>query len=128
VTIVDASVMLAWLDPNEPHHEPATEGLRQATARGEVGLPLIALSECLVRPYKQSVTAARRVERKLTSVASVTLPTIEVARQTAQLRAARSLKTPDALVIATAMVLKAAAILTLDERWDGIDPRVHVLR
>ena len=127
MTIVDASVMLAWLNPAEPHHRHATEGLREATARGEIGLPLIAFSECLVRPYKHGVTAARRVERKLTAVASIALPTIDIARQTAQLRATRNLKTPDALVIATGIVLKATAILTLDERWDGIDSRVQVL-
>jgi predicted nucleic acid-binding protein len=127
LTIVDASVMLAWLNPAEPHHEPATEGLRRAAARGEVWLPLIAFSECLVRPYKQGVTAARRVERKLTSVVGVALPTVEIAHQTAKLRATRTIKTPDALVIATGIVLKATAILTLDERWDGVDSRVHVL-
>lgn len=127
LTIVDASVMLAWLNPAEPHHRPATEGLRHAAARGEIGLPLIAFSECLVRPYRQGVTAARRVERKLTAVASVALPNLDIARQTAQLRATRDLKTPDALVIATGIVLKATAIMTLDERWNGIDSRVQVL-
>src|SRR5215471_15315463 len=113
--------MLAWLSPAEPHHRMATEGLRQAAAAGEIALPLIAFSECLVRPYKQSVAAARRVERKLTAVATVAVPTIDIARQTAHLRATRNLKTPDALVIATGFVLKATRILTLDERWDGID-------
>jgi predicted nucleic acid-binding protein len=127
LTIVDASVMLAWLNPAEPHHRPATEGLRLAAESGEIGLPLIAFSECLVRPYKQGVTAARRVERKLTAVASIALPTIDIARQTAQLRGTRNLKTPDALVIATGIVLKARTILTLAERWDGIDSRVRVL-
>ena len=127
LTIVDASVVLAWLSPDEPHHRTATEGLRQANAAGEIGLPLIAFSECLVRPYRQGVAAARRVERKLTAVATIAVPTIDIARQTARLRATRNLKTPDALVIATGIVLKATTILTLDERWDGIDPRIAVL-
>ena len=127
MTIVDASVILAWLNSAEPHHLPATEGLRKAAAQGEIRLPLTAFSECLVRPYQQGAAVARRVERKLTSVASVALPTIEIARQTAQLQATRHLKTSDALVIATGIVLKATAILTLDERWDGVDARVHVL-
>jgi predicted nucleic acid-binding protein len=127
LTIVDASVMLAWLNPAEPHHRPATEGLRQAIAAGEIGLPLIAFSECLVRPYEQGVAAARRVERKLTAVATIAVPTIDIARQTAHLRATCNLKTPDALVIATGIDLKATTILTLDERWDGVDPRIHVL-
>jgi predicted nucleic acid-binding protein len=127
LTIVDASVVLAWLSPAEPHHRTATEGLRQANAAGEIGLPLIAFSECLVRPYRQGVAAARRVERKLTAVATIAVPTIDIARQTAHLRATRNLKTPDALVIATGIVLKATRILTLDERWDGIDPRIAVL-
>ena len=92
---------MTWLSPAEPHHRTATEGLRQAAAAGEIGLPLIAFSECLVRPYRQGVAAARRVERKLTAVATIAVPTIDIARQTAHLRATRSLKTPDALVIAT---------------------------
>jgi len=127
LAIVDASVMLAWLSPAEPHHRAATEGLRQAATAGKIGLPLSAFSECLVRPYKQGVAAARRVERKLTAVATIAVPNIDIARQTAHLRATRNLKTPDALVIATGIVLKATRILTLNERWDGIDARIAVL-
>jgi predicted nucleic acid-binding protein len=127
LTIVDASVMLAWLNPAEPHHAPATEGLNQAAARGEIWLPLIAFSECLVVPFKQGIVAARRVERKLMSVAGIAVPTIEIARHTARLRATRDLKTPDALVIATGIAMRATTVLTLDERWDGIDPRIRVL-
>jgi hypothetical protein len=46
----------------------------------------------------------------------------------AELRAQhRSLRLPDALVIATGIVDDASVILTGDARWDGIDKRVELL-
>jgi len=52
----------------------------------------------------------------------------DVAMAAAQLRAQhRSLRLPDALVIATGIVDDASVILTGDARWDGIDERVQLL-
>jgi predicted nucleic acid-binding protein len=34
---------------------------------------------------------------------------------------------PDALILATAVELRAREILTFDERWRSLDPRVRVL-
>ena len=45
----------------------------------------------------------------------------------AQLRAKRQIKLPDALILATAVELRVAEILTFDERWRSIDPRVRLL-
>jgi len=51
-----------------------------------------------------------------------------VARECARLRAANaSLRMPDAIVIATGLVIKADHILTGDKRWRNIDPCVTVL-
>lgn len=51
-----------------------------------------------------------------------------VAVSAARLRAKhRSLRFPDAVVIATAQVLGAQAILTGDKRWDRVDSRVRLV-
>lgn len=52
----------------------------------------------------------------------------EVAVTAAQLRAThRSLRLPDALVLATAPAVKADAVLTGDEQWLRIDSRVQLI-
>lgn len=127
LTVVDTSVLLAWLEPDEPHHRVAVEGLGEARSAGDLAIPVTAFAEVLVRPYRQSPQAGRRVERKLTEIGSVVPTSIEVGRRAAQLRASVQLKLPDALIVATGLELKAAAILTLDQRWSGIDPCVRVL-
>jgi predicted nucleic acid-binding protein len=50
-----------------------------------------------------------------------------IASQAAQLRATRQIRLPDALILATAMQVAAAQILTLDRRWRGMDTRVRLL-
>jgi hypothetical protein len=35
---------------------------------------------------------------------------------------------PDALVLATVDVVQADAVLTGDKRWEGMDPRIEVIR
>ena len=127
LTVVDASVLLAWLGPAEPHHGVATEELREARSTGDLAIPVMAFAEALVRPYRQGAPAGRRVERKLTEIARVVPTSIEIGRRAAQLRAGGSIKLPDALVVATGLELRAGAILTLDERLSGIDRSVRVL-
>jgi predicted nucleic acid-binding protein len=115
------------LEPAEPHHEVATEELRQARSTGDLAIPATAFAEALVRPYLHGVQSGRRVERKLTEIGQVVPTSIEIGRRAAQLRAGGSIKLPDALIVATGLELRAAAILTLDERLSGIDDTVKVL-
>jgi predicted nucleic acid-binding protein len=127
LTVVDTSVLLAWLEPAEPHHQVAVAELSEARSGGDLAIPVTAFAEALVRPYRQGPQAGRRVERKLTEIGHVVPTSIEVGRRAAQLRAGSAIKLPDALIVATGLELKATAILTLDERWSGIDPCVKVL-
>jgi len=53
----------------------------------------------------------------------------DVAKIAAALRARhKSLRLPDALVLAVGRVTDASAILTADSRWRGVDRRVQVVR
>lgn len=52
--------------------------------------------------------------------------TRDIASRAAQLRAARQIKLPDALILATAMQMAAEQMVTLDRRWRGV--RVRLLQ
>ena len=127
LTVLDTSVLLAWLEPAEPHHRVAVDRLGAARSSGDLAIPVTAFAEALVRPYRHSPQAGRRVERKLTEIGRVVPTSIEAGRRAAQLRAGNQIKLPDALILATGIELKATAILTLDERWSRIHPSVDVL-
>ena len=127
LTIVDTSVLLAWLEPAEPHHQVVVQELSAARTAGDLAIPVTAFAEALVRPYRDSAQAGRRVERKLTEIGDVVPTSTEIGRRAAQLRASLGIKLPDALIVATGLERKATAILTLDEKWSRIDPSVRVL-
>jgi predicted nucleic acid-binding protein len=127
LTVVDTSVLLAWLEPAEPHHKVAVEELTDARASGDLAIPVTAFAEALVRPYRQSPQAGRRVERKLMEIGRIVPTSIEVGRRAAQLRSRSQVKLPDALIVATGLEMRATAILTLDERLSRVDPAVKVL-
>jgi predicted nucleic acid-binding protein len=101
---------------DHPTFAPKFAGLFEAAAAGEVELALstIALAEVLTGPCKAGQTAlAKRFEAVLNSyrVVPVTTPTASLA---AQLRAQYRLKIPDALQLATALEIGAAALVTHD--------------
>lgn len=127
LTVVDTSVLLAWLEPAEPHHQVAVQELSAARTYGDLAIPVTAFAEAVVRPYQHSLQAGRRVERKLMEIGDVVPTSIEIGRRAAQLRASRGIKLPDALIVATGLERKATTILTLDERWSSVDPSVRVL-
>jgi predicted nucleic acid-binding protein len=45
----------------------------------------------------------------------------DIARLAAEIRAARGLRLPDAVIVATGLRLGADVILTADARWKGIE-------
>jgi len=45
----------------------------------------------------------------------------DIARLAAELRAARGLKLPDAVIVATGLRIGADVIVTADARWQGIE-------
>jgi len=93
-------------------------------------LPASAFAEVLVGASRLGGEAIRRTEAFVDSVVEVVHPIDrDVAKVAAALRAGhRSLRLPDALVIAVGRVTDASAILTADTTWRGIDRRVRVVR
>jgi predicted nucleic acid-binding protein len=121
VTVIDAGVLIGFLDGSDAHHLEAERALANARQRGdEIVLPASALAEALVSPARagESFIAAIRefIERLPLVVAELD---IEIAVVAARLRArhGQKLKLPDALVVATAIQQEAGVLVTTDRGW-----------
>ncbi|HVL84135.1 MAG TPA: PIN domain-containing protein [Pseudonocardia sp.] len=124
---LDASILIAFLEPADTHHARAVSELRAVRTRGdEFVLPISVLSEVMVGGYRNGT--APELFRSLAGLfGPARRPDEAIALKAAELRARRSsLRLPDAFVIATGIV-DNATVLTCDLRLAGVDPRVQVL-
>jgi predicted nucleic acid-binding protein len=128
--VVDAGVLVGLLDPEATSHARATSALHEVRrARDQVLLPSTALAEVLAGANRLGPVAVQTVEAFVDGLIDrVCDVDREVARTAARYRARhRFLRLPDALVLAVGQVLRADAVLTLDERWSRVDRRVRVV-
>ena len=104
LTHLDAGVIIGFLDADDSHHDTARAALSNALDHGDqLFMAASALAECLVGPARRSQQAIELVRTVIDRlpVSVVDLDT-EIATRAAILRARhRTLKLPDALVIAT---------------------------
>jgi predicted nucleic acid-binding protein len=117
--VLDAGVLIGVLDRSDVHHAAATEALRLAEENlDRLVLPASALAEILVGPSRRGPEAVAIVDGLLVTLA-IDLMAIDqaIARQAAVLRAKTGLRLPDALVVASAVVLRADRLLSTDGRW-----------
>jgi predicted nucleic acid-binding protein len=121
LTVADAGVVIAYLDPSDAHAAAASVALLDARARlDRIVLPISAYSECLVEPTRRGPDALNLVQEAVAEYPLELTPiSVEVAEAAARLRAAHGprLRLPDALVVATAQVLDADRLVTTDHRW-----------
>lgn len=123
--VLDASVVIAHLDPADAHHERATALLLEH-ADDDLRLPASAYAETVVDPARSG-----RLDEVRDAIDSLGLR-IEpidkaIADRAASLRARRrALRLPDALVLACGEVLDADTIVTADRRWRRFE-RVRVI-
>jgi predicted nucleic acid-binding protein len=120
LTVLDAGVLIGFLDGNDAHHDAAHTALRDARDRNDLlVLPASAYAEVLVGPSRKGSSAVAAVRDLVERVPVQIAPLdAEVAEAAADLRARhRSLKLPDALVIATAATLEADHLVTTDRGW-----------
>jgi len=124
--VVDASVVIALLDPHDAHHENARRALDEHAGSSLV-LPASAYAETLVGPAQQGVAdrAIEAIGRLGVDIAPIDAA---VAEGAAALRARHaSLRLPDALVLACGEVLDAEAVWTADGRWPSITDRARLI-
>ena len=131
LTVLDAGVVIGVLDESDRHHAGATASLAQARDRGDdIALPASAYAECLVSPNRRGPEAVDIVDEFLDALpADIAPATRVIAAIAASLRATHgpALRLPDALVVATAIVLKADRIVTTDSRWPRLPIAVDVV-
>jgi predicted nucleic acid-binding protein len=127
VSVLDASVLIALLDEKNAGRPAARAAVAQLKGDHDLLIPVTAFWESIVAPYRRSRHAGQRAEAALVALGSIVDVTREIASRAAQLRAARQIKLPDALILATAVHVAADQILTLDRHWRGLDSRVRVL-
>ncbi len=120
LTHLDAGVIIAFLDADDSHHDAATSALADALDQADrLSIAASALAECLVGPARRSAKAVELVRTAIGRLpASVVALDGEIATRAAVLRARhRTLKLPDALVIATADTTCADRLITTDRKW-----------
>ena len=120
LTHLDAGVIIAFLDADDAHHDAARSALTDALDNTErLSLAASALAECLVGPARRSPKAVEVVRTLIERLpASIVDLDAEIATRAAMLRARhRSLKFPDALVLATAEQSRADRLITTDRKW-----------
>ena len=131
LTVLDAGVVIALLDASDVHHAVAATALREARDRGdEFVIPVSAYADCLVSPSRSGPAAIATVDGFLDGLPARVEPATRVIGAAASLRGAHgpSLRLPDALVVATAIVLAADRVITADARWPPFAVSVEVLR
>ncbi|MCU0268208.1 MAG: PIN domain-containing protein [Acidimicrobiales bacterium] len=120
LTVLDAGVLIGFLDGNDAHHAAARRALADALGRDDrLVLPASAYAEILVGPSRSGAVAVEAV-RDLVDRVPIRIEPLdaETAVAAAAIRARHgSLKLPDALVIATAGRLDADHVVTTDRGW-----------
>ncbi len=122
---LDSDIVIAFLDPGDDQHARAVAELRPLLALGEdllVGATVYA--ETIVRPLQEGTDAT--VDAFLDAAGVSVVPVDRaVARRAARLRAKHSsLRLPDALSLATALV-SDATLLTFDEKLKRVATRAQ---
>jgi predicted nucleic acid-binding protein len=119
--LIDSSVVLAYLAGGEAGSSRAVELFDAfiATGRNPASLSMVTVAEILVRPFRRGSAAVATAEAFLQHFADIRLVpvTYDVAREGARLRASTGLPMPDALIIASALIVGADAFVTNDRNW-----------
>ena len=122
---LDADIVIAFLDPGDDQHATAVAELRPRLAAGDELLAAATVyAESIVRPLQLGTDAT--VDDFFDAVGISIVPIDRaVARRAAVLRAEhQSLRLPDAMSLATAIVTDSA-LLTLDKKLRQIARRVQ---
>ena len=129
LAVLDTSVVIAFLDPNDALHQAAVEALTEHQ-HDELVIPASVYAEILVGPYRKGAEAVAEVEPFLADFAVRIEPiTPTIAQAAARLRSdSQNLRLPDALVLATADETAADSVLTGDESWTTLSHRVTLLQ
>jgi predicted nucleic acid-binding protein len=128
---IDTAIIIYLIEENQ-RFSPVIAPLFEAADAGELELVVSALTllEVLVVPYRAgNIALAERYEAVLTRSRGVRMIdlTREHMRLAAQLRAASSVATPDALQLATCLASRCSAFVTDERRLPSI-PGLRIIQ
>jgi predicted nucleic acid-binding protein len=127
--VLDTSVVIGFLFADDAHHRSARQEILDIRHRGDqFVLPASVLAESLIAEYRVSRAAGDELgEELIAAFGPERVVDADVATAAARLCARhRSLRLPDALVIATGVV-ERATVLTCDKRLASVDGRIQLL-
>jgi predicted nucleic acid-binding protein len=111
LTVLDASVLIAYFGPGDVHTDAATALLEQAD---DLAASTITFAEVLAGATRlgrdQELLAA------LTDLGVAEVPIVDGAAALAELRVATGLRMPDCCVLLAADTLQASSVATFDDR------------
>ena len=111
--LLDANVLIGYVEPSDVHHGAATD-LLLAHADEQFGASVLTLAEFLVGPARQGVLSAGLAAIEDIAVAAVPLGA-DAAGGLADLRARTGLRLPDCCVLHAA-IQTGGVVATFDER------------
>ena len=120
LTHLDAGVLIGFLNAEDAHHGSAAKAIGDALSENQtLAMSASVLAEILVGPSRSGAKAVAVVRNMVATLPIEVVPIDdEIAVTAAGLRARhRSLRLPDALVIAAAEAQGADRIVTTDRRW-----------
>ena len=118
--LIDSAPLIYYIE-NHPKLESRFRPVFEAPApRFRLAITTIAISEVLVGPFKmKNESLALRYSSVLESWQRVDLD-LEIAESAARLRASLGLKLPDAIQVASALKINAAALVTHDRDFSRV--------
>lgn len=123
--LIDTAPLIYHLEDVEPWSDLTTMAFDLLASEQVSGfLSAVSVTELLVKPFAAGEQTAEAAERFLLSIPNVAIAPVDyaIARRAAALRARYHARTPDALIVATALVLGIDRILTNDFRLEAYEP------
>jgi predicted nucleic acid-binding protein len=121
--LLDTSVVLAYLNGREAISAAATVVIDEfvSSGRNRAIVSAVTADETLVRPMNAGPAAVKLVESFLLHFPNLTVTAVDyvVAREAARLRASTGLRTPDSLIIASALDGITTIVVANDGQWAG---------
>jgi predicted nucleic acid-binding protein len=119
--VIDTSVLVAYLDGGDAFGPAAAILLDELVAPGThpATVSAVTVTECLVHPFRAGPEALRLAATFLEHFPNLRVRVVDgdVATEAARIRALVGLRTPDALVLATAVVDGIGTVVTTDGGW-----------
>lgn len=128
---IDTSIWIYHLEDSPRYSSLTTDILNTiATGRPRAVISVVTITELTVQPYRlDQPNIAANYEAHLTHFPNAQLHdvTAAIARRAAQLRGVYSLRTADALLVATSLVAGATAWITNDRALRRLAPLIDII-